>query len=113
VEKAYRVKKSAEIENIMKNRSSVGDGYFVLYQRKNENLDHFRFAISVPKKYGNAVMRNLMKRRVREIVKQNQFKTNIDFFIIVKTNASSLSFQEIKNHLEKMFVKSKIVEGKE
>ncbi len=111
MEKAYRVKKSAEIEKIMKNKASVGDGYFVVYKKQNDDINHFRFAISVPKKYGNAVMRNLMKRRIREIVRKNQFIKNVDVFIITKPKAIDLTFQEIQASLEKLFARAKILEG--
>ncbi len=111
MEKAYRVKKSAEIELIMKNKSSVGDGYFVIYKLPNHDESHFRFAVSVPKKYGDAVDRNLMKRRIREIVRANQFLDGINFFIITKPKAKELTFQEIKISLEKLFARAKINKG--
>lgn len=111
MEKAYRVKKSAEIEKIMKNKTSVGDGYFVVYKKQNQDLSHFRFAISVPKKYGNAVMRNLMKRRVREVIRTQKFDSTIEFFVIVKPKANTLSFQEIQMYLTKLFARAKILEG--
>ncbi|MBU0997523.1 MAG: ribonuclease P protein component [Firmicutes bacterium] len=111
MEKAYRVKKSAEIEFIMKNKSSVGDGSFVIYKLVKKDETHFRFAISVPKKYGNAVERNLMKRRIREIVRSNHFLDGLDFFIIVKPKAKELNFQEVKIDLEKLFARAKINKG--
>lgn len=111
MEKAYRVKKSTEIEQIMNQKNSVGDGYFVVYKKTKSDETHFRFAVSVPKKYGNAVLRNLMKRRIREIVRNHHFLQNIDFFIIAKPKANSLSFQEIQDRLEKLFARAKILEG--
>ncbi|MBU1144463.1 MAG: ribonuclease P protein component [Firmicutes bacterium] len=111
MKKAYRVKKSAEIEMIMKNKSSVGDGYFVIYQKQNHENEHFRYAISVPKKYGNAVQRNLIKRRIREIIKNHSFLKQMDFFIVSKSKAKELSFQEINQTLEKLFARAKIIEG--
>lgn len=111
MKKAYRVKKSAEIENIMKNKSSVSDGYFVLYKMTNPKNEHFRYALSVPKKYGIAVERNLMKRRLREIIKVNDFIEQIDLFIITKTKSKELSFQEIKVSIEKLFARAKILKG--
>lgn len=111
MEKAYRVKKSAEIEIIMNQKDSVGDGYFVIYKKRGSELPHFRFAVSVPKKYGIAVLRNLMKRRIREIVRKNTFQKNLEFFIIVKPKANSLSFHEIEEKLSKLFARAKILEG--
>lgn len=112
MKKAYRVKKSTDIELIMKDRVSVGDGYFVIYKKQNHENEHFRYAISVPKKYGNAVSRNLMKRRIREIIKTQSFVDDIDLFIIVKPKANNLSFEEIKSIIEKLFARAKIYKGR-
>lgn len=111
MEKAYRVKKSAEIERIMSRKASVGDGYFVVYKDENKESEHFRFAISVPKKYGTAVERNLMKRRIREIVRHAAILESSEFFIIVKPKAADLSFEEISTRLLQLFARAKILKG--
>ncbi len=108
--KTFHVKKSSEIEKIIHAKNSVGDQYFVVYRQENHDNLHMRFAISVPKKYGNAVQRNLMKRRIREVVSKISFLHHIDFFIVVKSSASRLSFQEINDDLYKLFARAKIIE---
>jgi len=108
--KDFHVKKSKEIEKIIQVKSSVGDQYFVVYRRENHENLHMRFAISVPKKYGNAVERNLMKRRIREIVSKLSFVSHFDFFIVVKSNASLLDFQAIADDLYKLFARAKLLE---
>jgi ribonuclease P protein component len=110
MEKAYRVKKNTEIEKIIQKRDSVGDGFFVIYKVQNLSTGHFRFAVSVSKKYGIAVERNLMKRRVREVVGATEFLHQYDFIIIVKPASKNLSFQEIKADLNKLFARAKINE---
>ena len=110
MEKAYRVKKNTEIEKIIQRRDSVGDGFFVIYKIENWATGHFRFAISVSKKYGIAVKRNLIKRRVREIVTQNHFLDRYDFIIIIKQAANKMEFDAIKTDLQKLFARAKITE---
>jgi len=110
MEKAYRVKKNTEIEKIIQKRDSVGDGFFVIYKGQNLASGHFRFAVSVSKKYGIAVERNLMKRRVREIVGAAEFLNQYDFIIIAKPASKNLTFQEIKADLNKLFARAKINE---
>jgi ribonuclease P protein component len=109
LKKEYRIKKSSEIQKLIKNKKTVGNSYFVLYYLKNHEIQNFRYALSVPKKYGNAVQRNLMKRRLREIIKVNTFNNEFDFFVVVKTKAKELSFDQINNLIEKLFAKAKIL----
>lgn len=108
--KDFRVKKSSEIEDILKRKQSVGGPYFTIYKKENHDAIHFRFAISVSKKFGNAVERNRLKRRVREIVKACSFRNNYDFFIIAKPAANTLEFSVMKQELEKLFARAKILE---
>lgn len=109
MKKKYRIKKSSEIQRLIKKKTTVGNSYFILYYSKNHDIENFRFALSVPKKYGNAVHRNLMKRRIREVIKDNNFNSLYDFFIVIKPKAEALSFSEIKKMLEKLFAKAKIL----
>jgi ribonuclease P protein component len=110
MEKAFRIKKNTEIEKIIHRKDSVGDGFFVIYKTENLKTGHFRFAISVSKKYGIAVERNLVKRRIREIVSAQTFQDRYDFLVVVKPAANRLGFSEIKNALNKLFAKAKITE---
>ena len=110
MKKEFRVKKSEDIEKILNRKNSVGDSYFSVYKRETVNQPHFRFAVSVSKKFGGAVERNRIKRRVREVVKVLKFIPNVDVFIIIKSKSNTLSFQEIQTDLEKLFARAKILE---
>lgn len=109
MKKEYRVKKSSDIEMIIKQRISTGNKYFVVYKRKNHENTHFKAAVSVSKKYGNAVKRNKIKRQVREIVSKLDILPNFDIFIVVKNNANQLGFSEIKKSLETLIKKQNIM----
>lgn len=109
MKKEYRVKNSKEIEIIVKGRKSKGNKNFVLYKRENHENTHFRFAVSVSKKYGNAVERNKIKRRVREIISKYDISDRYDLFVVVKTGSINLSFDEIKESLEWLIRKQNIL----
>ena len=111
MKKRYRIKKNSEIDAVFKHKKSRSDGYFTIYHIEENALDHFRFALSIGKKYGNAVKRNLAKRQIRMIIHsiQKDIK-NKDFVIVIKPNAATLSFLEIKQKLLSLFKKTNITE---
>lgn len=109
MKKEYRIKKNEEISKLIGYKQTVGDRYFVIY-KSDIKEEHFRFAVSVNKKYGNAPERNKAKRRVREVVRKFSYK-NYDFFIVIKNNAKDLSFQDIHDKLLRLFKRADILEG--
>lgn len=101
MDKKYIVKKTKEIDAIIRVRKSVGNKFFVIYTRKNNETKGFRFAISIGKKYGNAVSRNLMKRRIREIIRNNiDIVKEYDYLIVVKKDSNLLNFEEIEKNIK-------------
>ncbi|MCK5057823.1 MAG: ribonuclease P protein component [Candidatus Aminicenantes bacterium] len=60
---------------------------FFFYLLKNEHPFH-RFAVSVNRKIGNAVQRNYIKRKMRELFRLNQClvdsKQKYDFWVVIK-----------------------------
>ena len=54
MQKSYRIKKSQEIEQVMKRGRSKANPYFIVYKYANKETDNFRIAISVGKKIGKA-----------------------------------------------------------
>ena len=112
MKKEFRIKKSQEIESIIRNKEITGGKNFVLYTQPNHENKHYRFALSVPKKYGDAVYRNLIKRRIRSIVQEQKIKNDIDLFLVIKASASKLEFNEIKYEIIELLNKAQVLEDK-
>ena len=104
-----RIKKSEEFQSMIKKGTKVVNPSFVIYYQSKER-DEARIGISVSKKLGNAVHRNLYKRQVRMMCHELiDFKnTNHDMVLIIRFNYSSFSYEENKNNLEKLLIKAKI-----
>ena len=79
--------------------------FFVSYRLANE-LGYSRFGISVPKKIGNAVVRNKIKRQVRSAIGQStNFEESVDIVFIVRKTYEINNFAQIKSEIQKLLEK--------
>ena len=50
-----------------------------------------------------------MKRRLREIIKDESILPFVDFFVVAKVKSQSLDFTEIKNNVKILLNKAKLL----
>ena len=77
------------------------NGHLVLYARKNRT-DTNRVGITVGKKLGHAVVRNRVRRRLREVYRLNEdkFQPGWDIVVVARTKAIHAPFEKLtKNYL--------------
>ncbi|MGM9878296.1 MAG: ribonuclease P protein component [Bacilli bacterium] len=98
--KKYIIKKNEEIQKIIKNSKKIVNKYFIIYL-VNNNLKYNRYCISVSKKIGKANIRNLYKRRIKDILMKNNFNSSNDYVIILRKPILDISYQEINNEIIK------------
>lgn len=113
VEKTYRIKKNADFQKIYKKGHSVANRQFVVYTYNNKEVDHFRLGISVSKKLGNAVLRNKIKRAIRENFKVH--KSHIlakDIIVIARQPAKDMTTLQIQSSLEHVLKIAKLFNKK-
>ena len=65
------VKKNKEIQEIYRGGRSYVTRYFIFYLFHTHDVP-IKMAVAAGKKLGNAVVRNSVKRRLREVFRQNQ-----------------------------------------
>ena len=82
---------------IKKNKPFKYKDYIIYIDKKEPSI--YRFGFSVGKKIGNAVMRNRVKRQIKEIVSQNNYKNDFDCIIIVGKAILDKSFSEMRDNL--------------
>ena len=106
----YRIKKSEDIEKVLKNKCSVGNKNYIIYIMKNSEAKNFRLAMSVSKKIGNAVVRNRQKRLIKQVF--NQYKDRIlsyDIFVIARNNSINLTYLEVENNILYLLKKNNVL----
>lgn len=107
MKKHYRLKTKQEIDAVFKQRKAHKNDYFsVLYQMDKEQT-HFRYAISIGRKYGSAVSRNLIKRQLRMIILENRdtISKSAQLVIVVYPKAQTLDYQNIQHHISHLLKK--------
>ena len=70
--------------------SGVANGFVVLYARKNGTNTN-RVGITVSKKLGHAVVRNRVRRRLRDVYRLNEDKFQPGWDIVVVARSKSVS----------------------
>ena len=96
------IKSSREYTEIINTNQCKRNKYFSVYYRKNN--DKNKYGITVPKKTGTAVIRNKIKRRVKNIIDNNKniVQKGYDYVIIVKKGIVDLTYQDMEQELLKL-----------
>ena len=73
--------------------TAYANAFLVLYARKNRTSTN-RVGITVSKKLGHAVVRNRVRRRLREVYRLNEarFQPGWDIVVVARTKAISCNF---------------------
>ncbi len=99
--KKYIIKKNEEIQKIISNSNKIVDKYFIVYYKKN-SINYNRYCISVSKKIGKANVRNLLKRRMKDILMKNNIDNSNDYVIILRNGIMNLSYIDMKDIIIKI-----------
>jgi len=110
MEREYRLAKREDFNKVYRAGKSVANHQFVLYYYKRSGQENFRLGISASKKIGNAVVRNRMRRMIKEIVRLNNNKIvgGYDYIVIVRKPAVTLSYQELEKSVKHVFRKASL-----
>ena len=78
--------------------SGQANGYLVLYARRNRTATN-RVGVTVGKKLGHAVVRNRVRRRLREVYRLNEdkFAPGWDIVVVARSRCISADFGRLTN----------------
>ena len=70
-----------------------------------------RYGFAVSRRVGNAVIRNLVKRRLREILKFESLKSGVDLVIIARPLSSHLTYRDLQSSVTMLLYKAGLIAG--
>lgn len=96
-----RLKKNKDFQVVFKKGSSFANRQFVVYVLKQEEQPYSRLGLSVSKKMGNAVMRNHIKRFIKEIFRDlsDKLDPGNDYIVISRRPVRTMSYQQMQSSL--------------
>lgn len=109
----HRLKKNEEFSAVFKKGKSIADAKIVIYYKRKYSADPYRVGFSVGKKLGKAVMRNRIKRLLREVVRLNaeHIPNGIDLVLIARHGIIDQHYTEIEKSFIKLMKKCSLWQG--
>ena len=110
--KILSLSKSEDFKNLLNGRK-ISNPYSTIFFKKitSKSNKFLNISFVTQKKIGNAVKRNKIKRRLRNIVNEatKKIKINFDYcyLILAKKNVLDENYDDIKSKLFKDFIKIK------
>lgn len=102
-----RLTRSSRISEVHRYGSSTANRLLVLRYLSN-GLEHSRFCFVVSKRIGNAVIRNRVKRRLREAVRSRPVDPGWDAIFIARAGIRKAGFQEIQQAAESLLKRASL-----
>lgn len=106
------IKKNTEYKSVYNRNDSISDYNLVLFVKKN-NLGYNRFGFTAAKKIKKAVSRNIIRRRLKEIVRLNEdnFKEGYDIVIMARVNATESDYKMLEKSFIKLMKRKNLFKG--
>lgn len=111
MKQSYKLTKKEDFDTVFR-KGRLIRGLSVSLRIKKTNLDHMRVGIIVGQRISKrAVIRNRIKRQLREVVAHytQDSKSGIDVVVMPNVEILKKSFNELKKELELVFKSAKLI----
>lgn len=101
MQKELRLTRREDFNKVYRYGKSAANQQFVVYSLPNPRIERFRMGVSVSKKLGSAVVRNRIRRMVKEIVRlqAEKIRSHYDFVIIARKPVAELDYKQMEKSL--------------
>lgn len=106
------IKKNIEYKTVYNCNDSISDYNLVLFIKKN-NFGYNRFGFTAAKKIKKAVQRNVIRRRLKEIVRSNEnnLKEGYDIVLMARVNATESDYKGLEKSFNKLIKRKNLLKG--
>ena len=108
----YRLKSSLDFQSVYTKGRSVANKAAVLYVLPQKpSVDPTRVGFAAGKKLGKAVVRNRMRRRIREAVRLlwTRVKPGYLLIVIARQGAKDMPFQQLQTRVTELFERAGVL----
>lgn len=101
MQRQYRLAKRKDFNKVYRLGKSAANRQFVVYLLKNPQTAKMRVGVSASKKLGGAVVRNRLRRRIKEIIRLNadHIVPGYDLVIIARKPIVDMDYKEMEKSL--------------
>jgi len=98
VHRKLRLRNRADFNRVYRYGKSFANRQLVVYYSTRPEIERFRLGVSASKKIGNAVVRNRMRRMLKEIVRlhEPEIRDHLDLILIVRNGAVGMEYKELE-----------------
>lgn len=110
MQRKLRLRNRRDFSYIYRSGKSFANQQLILYWNRQLKAEPIRLGVSASKKIGNAVVRNRMRRKMKEIVRLHidHIKPQLDLIIIVRKPAVTMSYQQLERSVQHLLKKAKL-----
>lgn len=104
MQRAYRLRRGTDFDRVRASRRSWAHPLLICYASPADGIGLPRIGIAVGRHVGNAVVRNQVKRRIREAVRSfyGKIQPGVDLVLIARPAASKAAYADLARAVDSL-----------
>lgn len=110
--RAHRLRRNVEIRHVRRSGHRRSHPLLLLFAAENDRASA-RFAITASRRVGNAVVRNRVRRRIREAIRQHlsNVQPGWDFLFVARGRAAVAPYPELEGAVRELLNRTGALRG--
>ena len=104
------ITKKEQYDSVYRSGSNRANKELVIRVLQN-NLEFSRFGVIVSKRVGKAVVRNRIKRLIREIIRKTPLKPGSDIVFIARLPSAQAKYSQVEESIKDLLIEAGLIAG--